>query len=296
MHAHGRVVREILHGERAPLPSALSAAAAATVGGLLTRAEAERLQTATDLRAQSFFAGTAWHKLLAKQLASPLLPSRRVDGKSGGKSGGKNGGKSGGKNGGGKGGDGDGDDGGALERLGSLDVFSYPSNMMHMASILPPADGRGGRGGGGGGGGGPALYPDDDALDGDDGGGDYGGGGGAEGGGGFADGLDLSDLSSSAPRCAGGGAAGAAGAAFAFGDATIADWDFMSPETRLGARLWQRVRRRVDMLARMQGMSRAGLLIYVLLTLAAHAATAGDGGGDAPNGQPQQSAPILLFE
>ena len=296
MHAHGRVVREILHGERAPLPSALSAAAAATVGGLLTRAEAERLQTATDLRAQSFFAGTAWHKLLAKQLASPLLPSRRVDGKSGGKNGGKGGGKSGGKNGGGKGGDGDGDDGGALERLGSLDVFSYPSNMMHMASILPPADGRGGRGGGGGGGGGPALYPDDDALDGDDGGGDYGGGGGAEGGGGFADGLDLSDLSSSAPSGAGGGAAGAAGAAFAFGDATIADWDFMSPETRLGARLWQRVRRRVDMLARMQGMSRAGLLIYVLLTLAAHAATAGDGGGDAPNGQPQQSAPILLFE
>ena len=33
------------------------------------------------------------------------------------------------------------------------------------------------------------------------------------------------------------------------------------------------MRTRVDMLARVQGMSRCELLIYVLLTLAAHAAT-----------------------
>ena len=43
-----------------------------------------------------------------------------------------------------------------------------------------------------------------------------------------------------------------------------------------------------DMLAHMQGMSRCELLIYVLLTLAAHAAT-------AIPGMDESSEPILLF-
>ena len=51
----------------------------------------------------------------------------------------------------------------------------------------------------------------------------------------------------------------------------LAGWDFVSPEPAgTGARLWQRVRTRLDMLARTQGMSRCELLVYVLLTLAAH--------------------------
>ena len=53
--------------------------------------------------------------------------------------------------------------------------------------------------------------------------------------------------------------------------ADLAGWDFVSPgPASTGARLWQRVRTRLDLLARTQGMSRCELLVYVLLTLAAH--------------------------
>ena len=101
----------------------------------------------------------------------------------------------------------------------SLDVFAYPSDMMHMASILPSADGQ-------------------------------------------------------PPE---GGTMGQLGACFcgphgvsAF-SADVAGWDFVSHAPAVtGARLWQRVRTRLDLLARTQGMSRRELLIYVLLTLAAH--------------------------
>ena len=251
MRAHGRVVHEIVHGEPAPLPPAASAAAEALVSALLERDEAKRLQQPAAARAPSpppsrpflpptlararapaashaarprptlypsplrppspqvrahvFFSGVRWHALLSKQLASPLLPAVTKHAKGGGRGRGVAAG------------------GGGPE---ALDVFSYPSNMMHMESILPRADGE------------------------------------AAG----ADGTSPAD---------GGGATHASPAASgAPGSAAIADWDFVSPEPQAtGARLWQRVRTRVDMLARVQGMSRCELLIYVLLTLAAHAAT-----------------------
>ena len=53
------------------------------------------------------------------QLVSPLLPAMEAGGGKGGK--------------GGK---------GCGSVAPSLDVFSYPSDMMHMASILPGADGE----------------------------------------------------------------------------------------------------------------------------------------------------------
>ena len=101
----------------------------------------------------------------------------------------------------------------------SLDVFAYPSDMMHMASILPSADGQPPEGG------------------------------------------RTGQL--------GAGFCGPHGAS-AF-SADVAGWDFVSHAPAVtGARLWQRVRTRLDLLARTQGMSRRELLIYVLLTLAAH--------------------------
>ena len=103
--------------------------------------------------------------------------------------------------------------------------------MMHMASILPKADGA-------------------------------------------------TDVLRDAPAASADASPPAGGAASLFDwDAAVEDWDFIGPETSVGtkgAKLWGRVRSRVDMLARMQGMSRAELLIYVLLTLAAHRATASE--------------------
>ena len=113
--------------------------------------------------------------------------------------------------------------GGGVAPPPSLDVFAYPSDMMHMASILPSADGQPPEGG-------------------------------------------------TTDRTTGQLGAGFCGphGASAF-SADVAGWDFVSHAPAVtGARLWQRVRTRLDLLARTQGMSRRELLIYVLLTLAAH--------------------------
>ena len=127
------------------------------------------------------------------QLVSPLLPATEAGGGKGGKGG-----------------------QGCGSVAPSLDVFSYPSDMMHMASILPGADGE------------PSEC--------------------TTGQGAFCGPNDASTFS-----------------------ADVAGWDFVSPEPAVtGARLWQRVRTRLDTLARTQGMSRCKLLVYVLLTLAAH--------------------------
>ena len=53
--------------------------------------------------------------------------------------------------------------------------------------------------------------------------------------------------------------------------AEIQGWDFVA-ETA-GARLWARARSRVSQLARLHGMSRMELLVFTILTVAAHRAT-----------------------
>ena len=99
LHAHARLVQEIVHGDRAALPSAppLSRAGVSLIDGLLDRDETTRLADASTLRAHAFFAQVRWTVLLAKQVPSPLLP-RHLAQRAGGP---------------------------------SLDVFAYPS-------VLPP--------------------------------------------------------------------------------------------------------------------------------------------------------------
>ena len=53
--------------------------------------------------------------------------------------------------------------------------------------------------------------------------------------------------------------------------AEIQGWDFVAETT--GARLWARARSRVSQLARLHGMSRMELLVFTILTVAAHRAT-----------------------
>ena len=77
IHAHARVVHEVVHGERADLPDdgkQLSTHCVALIDGLLSRDDVARLQRPTALRAHPFFAGVRWAVLLAKQMPSPLLP------------------------------------------------------------------------------------------------------------------------------------------------------------------------------------------------------------------------------
>ena len=55
------------------------------------------------------------------------------------------------------------------------------------------------------------------------------------------------------------------------GDSGLADWDYVAGEGEggRGAQLWQRARARVGQLARLQNLTRAEFLIWLLLTLAA---------------------------
>ena len=79
IHAHSRLVHEIVNGERAPLPDDSSDHAAALIDGLLERDEPSRLSDPLVLRAHPFFRGTTWSALLAKLVPSPLLPSEPSD-------------------------------------------------------------------------------------------------------------------------------------------------------------------------------------------------------------------------
>jgi hypothetical protein len=55
----------------------------------------------------------------------------------------------------------------------------------------------------------------------------------------------------------------------------LADWDYVMGEGEgsKGARLWSRIRARIDQLARLQELSRHEFLVYLMMTLAANAAT-----------------------
>ena len=74
MHAHARLVHEIVNGERAPLPDDSSDHATALIDGLLGVTSPAAVSPLV-LRAHPFFRGTTWSALLAKLVPSPLLPS-----------------------------------------------------------------------------------------------------------------------------------------------------------------------------------------------------------------------------
>ena len=122
--------------------------------------------------------------------------------------------------------------------------------------------GGGGDGGGGGGGG-------------------SGGGGGANGGGGVAD-LNSGDLPfldvfaypshlHLEPLDGGEGSIGLRASDSQGGE--VSGWDYVARAPAL----WSRARRKVDQLARLQGLSRTEFLVWLLLTLAADRAAADDG-------------------
>ena len=99
----------------------------------------------------------------------------------------------------------------------------------------------------------------------------------------YADGLDVFNY----PSVLGHATDHAAAAAGAPGSPSLPDdepggarhagvegWDYVADAGgSRGARLWRRARLRLDQLARLQGLTRIELLIFVLLTLAANAAT-----------------------
>ena len=117
LHAQARLVHEIVHGERAPLPpGGVSEAAAALLDGLLQRDEYARLARPVTLRAHPFFEGTSWSTLLAKQLPSPLLGrdtsrSQPMSPKS---------------------------HAAPAPSVPDLDVFAYPSILGHGNGLRPP--------------------------------------------------------------------------------------------------------------------------------------------------------------
>ena len=217
MHAQARLIHEILHGERAPLPAGLSDGATTLVEALLVREESGRLSDPAALRSHAFFENIRWSCLLAKQVPSPLLPRayrRKVDAEAAAAVGG---GAVGGGGGGGAACAAQAADPGESGELPVLDVFAYPSHLQRMPL------------------------------------------GGSEG------------IALSRPG-------DASGDALLGG---LSDWDYVADqgEGGRGARLWQRARRKLDQLARLQSLSRTEFLIWLLLTLAANTATDARVGG-----------------
>ena len=115
IHAHARLVHEIVNGERAPLPDDSSDHAAALIDGLLERDEPSRLSDPLVLRAHPFFRGTTWSALLAKLVPSPLLPSEPTTTPSS---------RKGEKE--------------EEEPQNLLDVFAYPSMLPNQPKQAPP--------------------------------------------------------------------------------------------------------------------------------------------------------------
>ena len=104
--APAKVVYEILHGQRAALPTNISEATSQLIDKLLQRDEQSRLSTANAVRNQAFFENVDWSLIYARQISSPLLEIMREN-------------------------ESYRDDEGLCNR---------PSNMMHMRSLLPTCD------------------------------------------------------------------------------------------------------------------------------------------------------------
>ena len=226
LHAHARLVHEIIHGERAPLPDqtdssrsdAVSQAARALLDGLLERDEYSRLTRPAELRTHPFFSGTRWAALLAKHVPSPLLalpspqPARRGARRA------------------------------APRAVDGIDVFAYPSVLAHAAQ--------------------PAARPPAAAMA-------------------AADAADATDAAGAAASTGGENATSAfdplLGMSAPAEPRGLDGWEYVrdeGPGSR-GARLWRRVRARIDLMARLNNLSRHSFLICVALTLAAKDATGG---------------------
>ena len=241
LHAHARLVNEIIHGERAPLPDqngsarsdAVSQAARALLDSLLERDEYSRLTRPAELRAHAFFAGTRWAALLAKHVPSPLLglpspqPARRGARR-------------------------------AVPRaVDGIDVFAYPSVLAHAAQppSRPPA----------------AALAAADAAD------------------------AAASTGKESAACAFDPLLGVSAPAEPRG---LDGWEYVrdeGPGSR-GARLWRRARARIDLMARLNNLSRHSFLICVALTLAAKDATGGSEEGSVLADVEAAGAPLASAE